>query len=77
MEVLHQFKDSVSTVIATANEIIASCVDGTVRVFDLRAGRIVEDHICSTCADFARAPHPLISLPRFVGGDADLRRQNR
>ncbi len=43
IQVLSEFTDSVSKVLATANEIIASCIDGCVRIYDLRAGKLRTD----------------------------------
>jgi mitogen-activated protein kinase organizer 1 len=43
---LTDFKDSVSSVVVTDHEIIASSIDGTVRTWDLRMGRATCDHIC-------------------------------
>ena len=40
IQVLSDFSDSVSKVLATPDEIIASSIDGNVRIFDLRAGKL-------------------------------------
>lgn len=43
IEELKGFRDSVSKVIIKGNMIIASCIDGTVRTFDVRMGEITID----------------------------------
>ena len=43
IQILDDFKDSVTSVQTTSYEIICGCVDGKIRVFDLRAGRMHAD----------------------------------
>jgi mitogen-activated protein kinase organizer 1 len=42
---LGQFKDSVTSVACTGHEIITGCVDGGVRVHDIRTGLCHTDHV--------------------------------
>ena len=43
MEELKGFRDSVSKVLIKNYQIIGSCIDGTVRTFDVRMGEITID----------------------------------
>lgn len=45
------FGDSVTSVVLTKTEIVAGCVDGTVRTFDIRNGRCV-GFLWFTCTYF-------------------------
>jgi mitogen-activated protein kinase organizer 1 len=47
LQILTDFRDSVSSLALTRTEIIASSVDGCVRVYDIRAGRMHADNVCS------------------------------
>ncbi|KAG9414125.1 hypothetical protein AC1031_013334 [Aphanomyces cochlioides] len=52
IQVLDHFRDSVTSVRVKDHEIITSCVDGFVRVYDIRAGMLTEDNL----------HHPVTSL---------------
>lgn len=43
IQVLDGFKDTVTGVAALRGELVASCMDGSVRTYDLRTGRVAED----------------------------------
>ncbi|KAH9549693.1 hypothetical protein CY35_10G032500 [Sphagnum magellanicum] len=45
IQIIDTFGDSVTSVAVTKTEIIAGCVDGTVRTFDIRNGREVVDEL--------------------------------
>lgn len=45
IQTLAEFKDSVTSVLATESEILAASVDGTVKTFDIRMGRMTTDHV--------------------------------
>jgi mitogen-activated protein kinase organizer 1 len=45
MQVLDDFKDSVTKIIVTDDSIIAGSVDGVLRTYDLRMGKLVRDSI--------------------------------
>lgn len=57
------FGDSVTSVVLTKTEIVAGCVDGTVRTFDIRNGRCV-GFLWFTCTFFNCSGLNL--LPFFV-----------
>ena len=42
---LGEFKDSVTSLVVTESDIIAASVDGTVRCFDIRMGKMTTDHV--------------------------------
>lgn len=46
LQILTDFRDSVSSLSLTRTEIIVSSVDGCVRVYDIRAGRMHADNVC-------------------------------
>ena len=43
IQTIENFKDSVTSLAKTNSEVIAGCVDGILRIFDIRAGRLYED----------------------------------
>lgn len=45
IQILTSFKDSVTSIINTSNEIIVGCVDGILRTFDIRNGRCHNDDL--------------------------------
>eukprot|EP00742_Colponemidia_sp_Colp-10_P011218 GILJ01012434.1.p1 GENE.GILJ01012434.1~~GILJ01012434.1.p1 ORF type:complete len:300 (+),score=22.48 GILJ01012434.1:74-973(+) len=45
MQVIKDFRDSVTSVVVRLDEIIGGSVDGTVRRFDMRAGKVITDSI--------------------------------
>ncbi|TMW63253.1 hypothetical protein Poli38472_002194 [Pythium oligandrum] len=45
IQTLDEFKDSVTSLVVSDHEIVAGCVDGVVRTFDLRAGKVFRDQI--------------------------------
>jgi mitogen-activated protein kinase organizer 1 len=45
IQTLSDFKDSVSSISVTESEIIAASLDGTVRTYDVRAGKLVADAV--------------------------------
>ncbi|KAF0690385.1 Aste57867_18220 [Aphanomyces stellatus] len=53
IQVLDHFKDSVTSVHVAEHEIIAGCVDGFVRIYDIRAGLLTEDNLHSPVASLA------------------------
>mmetsp|Transcript_24939 Transcript_24939/g.39118 ORF Transcript_24939/g.39118 Transcript_24939/m.39118 type:complete len:164 (+) Transcript_24939:342-833(+) len=54
IQTMSSFKDSVSSVAVKGHQICAGCVDGYVRIFDIRAGEMVADCIGHpvTCVHF-------------------------
>jgi len=53
MQTLSEFTDSVTSVVMTDHQIIAGCVDGKLRTFDIRAGQLIVDHICQPITSIA------------------------
>jgi mitogen-activated protein kinase organizer 1 len=45
IQVIDTFADSVMSVCLTKTEILAGCVDGTIRTFDIRIGREIVDNL--------------------------------
>ncbi|OVA00249.1 WD40 repeat [Macleaya cordata] len=45
IQIIDTFTDSVMSICLTKTEIIAGCVDGTVRTFDIRLGREISDNL--------------------------------
>lgn len=45
VQVLDDFKDSVTKIISTDNSIIVGSVDGILRIYDIRMGKLVRDPI--------------------------------
>lgn len=79
IQILDQFSDAVSTVCCTRDCIVAASIDGTVKTFDLRAGKVLSDEIHDPVTSLAvtrdeacyvaatvRPPGP--SLPRGAEG---------
>ncbi|GAB9463835.1 hypothetical protein Gpo141_00001281 [Globisporangium polare] len=56
IQVLDDFKDSVTSMVVSDHEIIAGCVDGVVRTFDLRAGALFREHIDEPVVSVALSP---------------------
>lgn len=44
---LDDFKDSITKIIVTEDSIIVSCMDGVLRTYDIRMGKLVRDKIDS------------------------------
>ena len=59
IQVLDDFKDSVTKVVFTDDQIIASSVDGYLRTYDLRMGKLVKDNLESKLF----APYLMMSRP--------------
>ncbi|KAJ0408528.1 hypothetical protein P43SY_006458 [Pythium insidiosum] len=72
IQVLDEFKDSVTSLVVTGHEIIAGCVDGTVRTFDLRAGAVYRDHIEEPVVSIARSPDGSQLLASALDGSLRL-----
>jgi mitogen-activated protein kinase organizer 1 len=45
IQVINCFSDSVTSVVLSRDEIVTGCVDGAVRIFDVRAGRLRVDNV--------------------------------
>jgi len=45
IQIITSFTDSVSSVTCSDHEIVAGCIDGRLRYFDIAAGRLKTDHI--------------------------------
>jgi len=45
IQVLDDFRDSVTKVVFTDDQIIASSVDGFLRTYDMRMGKLVKDNL--------------------------------
>ncbi|KAF4319806.1 hypothetical protein G195_004769 [Phytophthora kernoviae 00238/432] len=68
IQVLDDFKDSVTSMVVTDHEIIAGCVDGVVRTFDLRAGQISREHIDEPVVSVAHSPDARFVLAGCLDG---------
>jgi len=68
-QVLSGFRDNVTRVLATPTEIAATSMDGHLRVFDLRVGRLLDDAVGSPLVCMARSYDGNCTLAStFVGG---------
>ncbi|KAI9921372.1 hypothetical protein PsorP6_002362 [Peronosclerospora sorghi] len=56
IQVLDDFRDSVTSVVVTDHEIIAGCVDGAVRTYDLRVGLLYREQIDEPVVSVAHSP---------------------
>ncbi|XXQ29962.1 WD domain, G-beta repeat [Plasmodiophora brassicae] len=68
---IHVFKearDSVSGIVARSSEIIVSSVDGCVRAYDLRGGRITTDHMGEAITSLAVSSDDNCLLLSILGG---------
>ncbi|KAF9161158.1 WD repeat-containing protein 83, partial [Actinomortierella ambigua] len=45
IQVLEEAKDSVTSISISGSDVLAGCVDGTIRIYDIRMGTLVTDHI--------------------------------
>jgi len=45
IQIMSQFKDSVSCVMVRDNSIFTGCIDGCIRIFDIRMGMLTTDHL--------------------------------
>ena len=52
VQTLDDFKDSVTRVIITRNKVVASSVDGHIRVFDMRMGKLLKIGAKAPCNSF-------------------------
>lgn len=72
IQVLDDFKDSVTSMVVTDYEIIAGCVDGAVRTYDLRAGQLFREHIDEPVVSVALSPDARFILAGCLDGSIRL-----
>ncbi|KAF1780120.1 FAD-linked oxidoreductase-like [Phytophthora cactorum] len=78
IQVLDDFRDSVTSMVVTDHEIIAGlslicrCVDGVVRTYDLRAGQLFREHIDEPVTSVAHSPDERFILAGCLDGSIRL-----
>ncbi|KAF1330213.1 Mitogen-activated protein kinase organizer, partial [Globisporangium splendens] len=72
IQVLDDFKDSVTSMVISDHEIIAGCVDGIVRTFDLRAGMVYREHIEEPVVSVSLSPDARFLLAGCLDGSIRL-----
>ncbi|CEG45285.1 mitogen-activated protein kinase [Plasmopara halstedii] len=72
IQVMDDFKDSVTSLVVTDYEIVAGCVDGTVRTYDLRAGQLFCDHIDEPVVSIAQSPDARFMIAGCLDGSIRL-----
>ncbi|KAJ8525268.1 hypothetical protein ON010_g15847 [Phytophthora cinnamomi] len=72
IQVLDDFKDSVMSMVVTEHEIIAGCVDGVMRTYDLRAGQLFREHIDEPVVSVAHSPDSRFLLAGCLDGSIRL-----
>jgi mitogen-activated protein kinase organizer 1 len=72
IQILSDFRDSVTSVTTTRNEIIASSVDGTVRSYDLRMGQLHTDSLGLPITHTQLSPDKKSLSAACLGGDLKL-----
>jgi len=62
IQTLSDFKDSVTSIVVHEDKIIAGCVDGRLRSYDARMGKVVTDHIMQpiTCVTLSNDANCLL-----------------
>lgn len=69
---LSDFTDSVTSVKVTDSQIIAGCVDGNVRIYDLRAGKLFTDTLSDPITHITCTNDSKCSLAMCMGGKIKL-----
>ncbi|CAI5720063.1 unnamed protein product [Hyaloperonospora brassicae] len=72
IQVLDDFRDSVTSMVVAEHEIIAGCVDGVVRTYDLRAGQLFCEHIDVPVVSVAQSPDMRFVLAGCLDGSIRL-----
>ncbi|CAI5703465.1 unnamed protein product [Peronospora effusa] len=72
IQVLDDFRDSVTSMVVTDHEIIAGCVDGVVRTYDLRVGQLFREHIDEPVVSVANSPDARFVLAGCLDGSIRL-----
>ncbi|KAG7380398.1 hypothetical protein PHYPSEUDO_007253 [Phytophthora pseudosyringae] len=72
IQILDDFTDSVTSMVLTDHEIIAGCVDGIVRTYDLRAGQLFCEHIDEPVVSVAQSPDTRFILAGCLDGSIRL-----
>ncbi|TYZ58564.1 hypothetical protein PybrP1_007282 [[Pythium] brassicae (nom. inval.)] len=72
IQVLDDFKDSVTAMVVSDHEIIAGSVDGVVRTFDLRAGKLLREHVEEPVVSVALSPDARFLLAGCLDGSLRL-----
>mmetsp|Transcript_12170 Transcript_12170/g.18379 ORF Transcript_12170/g.18379 Transcript_12170/m.18379 type:complete len:320 (-) Transcript_12170:135-1094(-) len=73
LQVLTDFKDSVTCVQHTRTQILASSVDGYVRTYDLRIGQMHSDSVCSEGVVYVKPSYDMnCALSTCLGGTLKL-----
>jgi mitogen-activated protein kinase organizer 1 len=68
IQTLSDFKDSVTSVLSTSNEIIAGCVDGNIRTYDIRNGRCHTDELADPITSINVSHDQRCLLSTCLGG---------
>ena len=66
LQVLSDFKDSVTSVSLTDHKVLAGCVDGVLRIYDLRKGVLHEDNLSGS--DDIQYSAPIVSAKAIPSG---------
>ncbi|DBA03625.1 TPA: hypothetical protein N0F65_006804 [Lagenidium giganteum] len=72
IQILDEFKDSVTSIAVSDHEIVAGCVDGIVRTFDLRIGKVYREHIEEPVISVALSPDGRCILAGSLDGSIRL-----
>ncbi|TDH65405.1 hypothetical protein CCR75_003609 [Bremia lactucae] len=72
IQILDDFRDSVTSMVVTDHEIVAGCVDGIVRTYDLRAGQLFREHINEPVVSVTQSPDARFILAGCLDGSIRL-----
>lgn len=72
IQIMSDFRDSVTSVTATRNEVIATSVDGSVRIYDLRMGQLHIDNLGLPITHIKLSQDEKCIAASCLGGDLHL-----
>jgi mitogen-activated protein kinase organizer 1 len=72
VQTMTDFADSVTSVVVTDSQIIAGCVDGCLRIYDLRAGKLFSDSLSDPITHVSCTNDKKCALSMGIGGTIRL-----
>ncbi len=72
IQTLADFRDSVTSISTSRYEIIAGCVDGTIRIYDIRMGQLRTDYLNDAVTHLQISKDQKCTLATCLGGPIQL-----
>lgn len=76
IQILSDFRDSVTSITISRYEIIAGCVDGTIRTYDIRMGQLKTDYLNDAITHIQLSRDQKCTLATCLGGPIQLIENN-